>query len=105
MVNTDHLVLYNTKKLHKELMLPWVECALKEDCIYPTGAQNVGCNADRKPLYTYSGCHYFATSALNVILGLMFDYDDSPYTVQQKIFGNEKDFENTTSKQTTRNLR
>ncbi|XP_071109069.1 uncharacterized protein [Haliotis cracherodii] len=86
-VESSHLVIYNTETIHRELMLPWVKCALLEECISPTGAQNVGCNYLRKPLFKYSGCHHYDMSALNVILGLLFDFEVSKYSSSEKIFG------------------
>jgi hypothetical protein len=72
-------------------MLPWVKCALLEDCINPMGAQNVGCNFVRKPLFKYSGCHYYDMAALNVILGALFQYEETPYAGKDAIFGNFED--------------
>ncbi|KAK6177252.1 hypothetical protein SNE40_015387 [Patella caerulea] len=91
-VRSSHLIIYNTEKIHKDLMLPWVKCALVEECISPTGAQNSGCNW-RKPYYRYSGCHWFDMSALNVILGIMFDFDVSGYSGTENIFGTKYDLE------------
>ena len=34
---------------------------------------------DKKPLFRYSGCHMYDTSAFNVALGLMFGPDHHPY--------------------------
>lgn len=62
-IETSHMVVYNTPTVKTEIMLPWVKCALLEECINPTGAQNVGCNFMRKPLFRYSGCHYYDMSA------------------------------------------
>lgn len=87
-VETTHIVIYNSPSVREQIMLPWVKCALLEDCINPTGAQNVGCNFMRKPLFKYSGCHYYDMSALNIILGVMFEYDERPYTGKEAIFGN-----------------
>ena len=53
-------------------MLPWIECTLTKDCIDPFGAQSSGCRFDKKPLYRYSGCHLYDSSALNVALGVAF---------------------------------
>ena len=87
-------------------MLPWVQCALTIECIWPTGAQRVGCNYQRKPKYKYSSCHYSEMSALNVILGLMFNHDVTPYTTSKEIFGieepEEETVENTTEKTSTK---
>jgi len=100
MVGSDHLIIYNTKRIHKEMMLPWVKCALDRECVHPLGAQGVGCDARRKPKYLYMGCHHFEASALNIILGLMFGTEDEvpTYTSQVMIFGKENDQNNTTTK-------
>ncbi|KFM78916.1 hypothetical protein X975_07045, partial [Stegodyphus mimosarum] len=77
MVQPNHIVLYNLNSIHFGLMFPWVKCALVPNCIAPIGAQNSGCRFDKKPLYRYSGCHRYDISALNVVLGLMFDFSSS----------------------------
>lgn len=84
MVQPSHLLLYNTNIIHQQLMLPWVKCALVSDCIAPIGAQSSGCRFDKKPLYRYSGCHRYDMSALNVILGIMFDYSSGPYVAREE---------------------
>lgn len=53
-----------------EIMLPWIQCALTQDCIIPIGAQSVGCRFDKRPQYRYSGCHGYDQSALNIVLSL-----------------------------------
>lgn len=68
-------------------MLPWVKCALLEECISPPGAQNSGCNYFRKPLFRYTGCHRYDMSSLNIILGLAFKFDELPYTSKARVFG------------------
>lgn len=72
MVQSSHIMLYNTAEVHTKLMLPWIQCALTQDCIDPIGAQSSGCRFNKKPLYRYSGCHRYDGSALNIVLGLMF---------------------------------
>ena len=109
MVATNHLVIFNTKRIHKELMLPWVQCALTANCIFPRGAQSVGCNFKRRPKYLYTSCHRYDTSALNVILGKMFDSEDL-YVTKEEIFGIEPEpepmeettVENSTIRSTTK---
>lgn len=44
------------------------------------GAQSNGCRFDKKPQYRYSGCHSHDSSALNIVLGLAFQFDDSSYS-------------------------
>ena len=80
MIEPNVLIVYNTKKVHSELILPWIKCTLISDCISPIGAQSSGCRFDKKPLFRYSGCHFYDTSALNVVLGLMFDFSHKPYS-------------------------
>ncbi|XP_018579100.1 uncharacterized protein LOC108917126 [Anoplophora glabripennis] len=80
MVKADVLFLINTDSIHYDIMLPWVQCALTQDCIFPVGAQSAGCKFDKKPQYRYSGCHSYDTSALNIVLGLKFKQDSNQYT-------------------------
>lgn len=83
MVTADIIILVNNESTHKEVMLPWVQCALTQDCIHPIGAQSGGCRFNKKPQYRYSGCHSYDASALNIVLGLKFKLDSSRYTYQQ----------------------
>ncbi|XP_076086131.1 uncharacterized protein LOC143056850 [Mytilus galloprovincialis] len=83
---TSQLIVFDTEKIHKELMLPWVKCALVEECISPTGAQNTACNYERKPLFKYSGCHKYDMSAFDVILGKIFKHSQE-YAVEERVFG------------------
>ncbi|KAG8222403.1 hypothetical protein J437_LFUL004862 [Ladona fulva] len=76
MIEMSPLLLLNTLRIHSELMLPWVQCALTRDCLGPLGAQSAGCRFDKKPQYRYSGCHHYDGSALNVALGLMFQFEE-----------------------------
>lgn len=85
MVTADTLIVLNTKSIHKEILLPWIQCALTQDCIVPIGAQSGGCRFDKKPQYRYSGCHNYDTSALNIVLGLKFKFDNSRYTYNNSI--------------------
>lgn len=80
MVASDTLIIINTKEIHQKILLPWVQCALTQDCIIPIGAQSGGCRFDKKPQYRYSGCHSYDTSALNIVLGLKSKSDSSRYT-------------------------
>lgn len=85
MVTTDMLIILNTKAIQKEILLPWVQCALTQDCLVPIGAQSGGCRFDKKPQYRYSGCHNYDTSALNIVLGLKFKFDSSRYTYNNSV--------------------
>lgn len=85
MVTADTMIILNTKAMRTEILLPWVQCALTQDCIVPIGAQSGGCRFDKKPQYRYSGCHNYDTSALNIVLGLKFKFDSSRYTYNNSI--------------------
>jgi hypothetical protein len=37
-------------------------------------------------LYRYSGCHDYDVSALNILLGQMFKFDESLYVIEDKFF-------------------
>lgn len=80
MIESSIIVLYNIEKIHTQLMLPWLKCALTTDCIAPIGAQSYGCRFDKRPLYRYSGCHHYDLSALSIILGYMYNYRAEPYS-------------------------
>ncbi|XP_076035423.1 uncharacterized protein LOC143021684 [Oratosquilla oratoria] len=80
------VLLFNTGDVHQHLMLPWVQCALTSNCISPIGAQATGCRYNKKPLFRYSGCHRYDTSAFNVVLGVMFHYDTRPYLQHISLF-------------------
>ncbi|PAA91834.1 hypothetical protein BOX15_Mlig022509g1 [Macrostomum lignano] len=87
MVASAHLVLYYTEFLHTRVMLPWVKCALNSDCWQPLGAHQSGCDFNRPPYFKYSGCHFYDMSALNVVLGLAFQFNVTAYECRQKVFG------------------
>lgn len=78
------IIIYNTDKIHKEVMLPWVRCSLIPDCISPIGAQSSGCRYNKKPLYRYSGCHHYDLSALSILLGSVYENKLSKYSIDQK---------------------
>ncbi|XP_037973444.2 uncharacterized protein LOC105386958 isoform X1 [Plutella xylostella] len=63
-----------------ELMKAWIQCAVTLDCIMPIGAQSGGCRFDKKPQYRYSGCHGHDASALSIILGQRFGFEEAAYT-------------------------
>uniref|UniRef100_A0A1B6JB56 Uncharacterized protein n=1 Tax=Homalodisca liturata TaxID=320908 RepID=A0A1B6JB56_9HEMI len=82
MVEASRLLIFNTPEVHTDIMLPWIQCSLTHDCILPIGAQSNGCRFDKKPQYRYSGCHSHDSSALNILLGLKFEFDDTCYATQ-----------------------
>ncbi|CAK9819972.1 hypothetical protein ANTQUA_LOCUS10389 [Anthophora quadrimaculata] len=84
LIRASHLVIRNVKEIREKVMLPWVQCALTRDCICPIGAQSAGCRFNKKPQYRYSGCHAYDASALNIVLGLHFNFDDTYYTHQER---------------------
>nr|CAD7400246.1 unnamed protein product [Timema cristinae] len=84
MVEASTLLLVNVEGVHAKIMLPWVQCALTQDCILPIGAQSGGCRFNKKPQYRYSGCHRYDGSALNIVLGLYFGFDEKRYTCKGK---------------------
>lgn len=94
MADPDHILLYNTKDIHQNLMLPWVQCSLTFECIAPIGAQGSGCRFDKKPFYRYSGCHRYDMSAFNVAVGVMFNFDADKYITHEKLFRIVEEFNN-----------
>lgn len=84
LIRASYLVISNFKNIRESVMLPWVQCALTRDCISPIGAQSAGCRFNKKPQYRYSGCHAYDTSALNIVLGLHFNFDDTYYVHKER---------------------
>ena len=85
MVDANQFIIYNTEHIHYHLLFPWVKCALDYHCISPHGAKTTGCNFDQKPKYKYSGCHKYDTSAFNILLGQMYNFE-MPYVALLDIF-------------------
>ncbi|XP_050462848.1 uncharacterized protein LOC126857452 isoform X2 [Cataglyphis hispanica] len=86
---TRHAISSLTHPKMESVMLPWVQCALTRDCISPIGAQSAGCRFNKKPQYRYSGCHAYDTSALNIVLGLHFNFDDTYYVHKDQMYFNK----------------
>lgn len=84
LIRASHLVIRNTNEIREKVMLPWVQCALTRDCICPIGAQSAGCRFNKKPQYRYSGCHAYDVAALNIVLGLYFNFVDTYYIHQER---------------------
>jgi hypothetical protein len=91
MLDTSQFILYNNKDIHTNLMLPWVKCALKEDCISPPGSKYYGCDFSRRPAFLYSSCHRYEMSAFSIITALLFNYDQTKYTTQSRRRGSDND--------------
>lgn len=81
MLDTSQFIMYNNRRIHENLMLPWVKCALKENCIAPAGSKFNGCDFNRKPYFLYSGCHRYEKSAFSIIAALLYNFDHSKYTI------------------------
>lgn len=81
MLDTSKFIIYNTRDIHVNLMLEWVKCALKEECIAPPGSKFYGCDLDRRPQFLYSGCHRYEMSAFSILVARMFELDESSYTL------------------------
>ncbi|XP_055863565.1 uncharacterized protein LOC106071276 [Biomphalaria glabrata] len=71
-LSSEAIVLYRTEKTWRELMKPWLKCALNEDCIAPQYATYSGCFELRHPHTT--GCHRYDMSALSIILNRGVQY-------------------------------
>lgn len=87
MIRPGHLLISISEQTWEpfqwSIMLPWVRCALTSNCIAPLGSQwRSTCRLDKKPHYRYSGCHHYDMSALNVILGIAFNYSSLAYSAR-----------------------
>ncbi|KAJ0180217.1 hypothetical protein K1T71_003621 [Dendrolimus kikuchii] len=83
MVDVTRLIVAD-KPTTVDIMRPWIQCALTQDCIMPIGAQSGGCRFDKKPQYRYSGCHGQDASALSIVLGLRSGFEESQYAVHSR---------------------
>ena len=82
MLDTTQFILYNNQKVHKNLMLTWVKCALSEECIAPRGSKFSGCDYTRRPTFLYSGCHKYEMSAFSIITNMLYNFDLSKMTMR-----------------------
>ncbi len=83
MIDTTVMLILNKPKIHYDLMLPWIKCALREDCLSPPGAQLSGCEFDRRPEFLYSGCHRYESSSFSIISTLLFEFNSSTYVADE----------------------
>lgn len=81
MLDTTQFILYNNQNIHSKLMLPWVKCALRVECIAPRGSKYNGCDYSRRPTFLYSGCHRYEMSAFSIITAHLFYFDEKKYTM------------------------
>ena len=58
-----------------------MKCALKEECIAPPGSKYYGCDFNRRPAFLYSSCHRYEASAFSIITALLFQFDQTKYTM------------------------
>lgn len=61
----------------------FLNCKISKKIIF-AGAQSAGCRFNKKPQYRYSGCHAYDAAALNIVLGLYFNFDDTNYIHQER---------------------
>lgn len=52
-------------------------------CVIFIGAQIKGCRYDKKPQYRYSSCHGYDVSAFNIVLGIHYQFDSTPYVIKE----------------------
>lgn len=81
MLDTTQFILYNNQDIHTKLMLSWVKCALRVECIAPRGSKYNGCDYTRRPTFLYSGCHRYEMSAFSIITAQLFNFDEKQYTI------------------------
>ncbi len=82
MYGATYMLMYGTKKMKKEILLPWVACALDCRCMAPIGS-NLYCTfrGEHKQV-----CHRFDQSAINLILALLSEGDTSKYAATETAF-------------------
>lgn len=68
--------------------VPYLSCVSKviQQLLINTcsiGAQTKGCRYDKKPQYRYSSCHGYDVSAFNIVLGIHYQFNSTPYVIQE----------------------
>lgn len=81
MVSLNVVWFSDTPLINDKILLPWIKCVLTMECVRPIGAQSGGCRYNKKPLYRYSGCHEYDTSAFNIVLGIVWKFDETKYSI------------------------
>lgn len=83
-ITLDAIYFHQSKFLDDNILLPWIKCIFTPQCIQPIGANSNTnhCKFNKKPQYRYSGCHMSDESALNIVLGLAFNFNEAKYSVQ-----------------------
>lgn len=83
-ITLDAIFFHQSKFLDDSILLPWIKCIFTPQCIQPIGASSNTnhCKFNKKPQYRYSGCHGYDESALNIVLGLAFNFNEAKYSVQ-----------------------
>lgn len=82
-VTLDAIYFHHSKFLDDNILLPWIKCIFTPQCIQPIGASSNWnhCKFNKKPQYRYSGCHGYDESALNIVLGLAYNFNEAKYSV------------------------
>ena len=67
-------IMLLNQDMKENVLKPWVDCALHEQCIAPNGSALSPCQNEKIGYYTgkYIGCHRYDQSALNIILARRF---------------------------------
>lgn len=82
-ITLDAIYFHHSKFLDDNILLPWIKCIFTPQCIQPIGASSNTnhCKFNKKPQYRYSGCHGYDESALNIVLGLTYNFNEAKYSV------------------------
>uniref|UniRef100_A0A0M3HWY5 DNA-binding protein n=1 Tax=Ascaris lumbricoides TaxID=6252 RepID=A0A0M3HWY5_ASCLU len=67
-----------------EIMKPFVECALIEDCMSPPGSE-LRCVFPAGNARLYANCHRYGQAAINLILALRSGLNASKYTISNSV--------------------
>ena len=65
-------IMLLNQDMKENVLKPWVDCALHEQCIAPSGSAVSPCRNRIKKIGEYIGCHRFDQSALNIVLAKRF---------------------------------
>ena len=74
----NSIYIHRTEEIYTRIIVWWVLCALREECISPTHALNCNFKGDD----IWAECHRFDQSAINILMAHHFRYNVSRYTSQ-----------------------
>ena len=84
--DANSIFFYRTEEVYKKIVIWWVLCALKVDCM--AAGRQLACSFNGKAVW--AGCHRFDQSAINILMARHFHYDDLKYLSRDAVLTVER---------------